>query len=247
MIKYIFLGIVQGVTEFLPVSSSGHLVILQKILGISDGQIAISVVLHLGTLLALVIFFRRGILDLLKNPGLLGLLFVTVIITGTVGVLGKGFFEGLFSSPKAVGVAWLCTGLILIFTRKFSRLDRNKLKLKDAFILGLTQSLAIIPGISRSGITISTLFYRRIQRELAFTFSFLISIPVILGATVLEARKIEALAQGDIKNLAAGFIFSFFSGLLALSFLRLVVNRAKLHYFGYYCFIMAAVTLLFIK
>jgi len=247
MIKYIFLGIVQGLTEFLPVSSSGHLVILQKILGITVNQIAISVVLHLGTLLALIIFFWKDILNLLKNPRLLGLVFIVVIITGIIGVLGKDFFEGLFSSAKAVGIAWLCTGLILISTKKLVRLDRDKLKLKDAFVLGLTQALAIIPGISRSGVTISTLFYRRIERKLAFTFSFLVSIPVILGAAALEARKIEVLPQGDIKNLCVGFIFSFFTGLLALLFLRLVINKAKFHYFGFYCIFMSVVILLFIK
>lgn len=247
MVKYIFLGIVQGLTEFLPVSSSGHLVILQKIFGIDANQIVISVVLHLGTLLAVVIFFWKDILNLLRSPRLLGLVFIVVVITGVIGVVGKDFFEGLFRSAKSVGIAWLFTGLILISTKRLTRLDRDKLKLKDALVLGLTQALAIIPGVSRSGITISTLFYRKIERKLAFTFSFLISIPVILGAAALEARKFEAVPRGDIKNLAAGFIFSFFTGLLALLFLRLVINKAKFHYFGYYCFFMAVVTLLFIK
>jgi undecaprenyl-diphosphatase len=247
MIKYIFLGIAQGLTEFLPVSSSGHLVILQKILGIEANQIVISVVLHLGTLLAVIIFFWKDILSLLKNPRLLGLAFIVVVITGVIGVLGKDFFEGLFSSAKAVGIAWLFTGLILISTKRLTRLERDKLKLKDALILGLTQGLAIVPGISRSGITISTLFYRKIERKLAFTFSFLVSIPLILGAAALEARKIEALPQGEIKNLAVGLIFSFFTGLLALLFLRMVINKAKFYYFGYYCLFLAVVTLLFIK
>ena len=247
MIKYILLGIVQGLTEFLPVSSSGHLVILQKILGIDANQIAISVILHLGTLLAVIIFFRKDILSLLKNPRLLGLAFIAVVITGLIGVSAKDFFEGLFSSAKAVGIAWLFTGLILISTKRLTRLDRDKLQLKDALVLGLAQSLAIVPGISRSGITISALFYRKIERKLAFTFSFLVSIPVILGAAVLEARKLEAVPNGDIKNLVAGFVFSFLTGLLALLLLKLVINKAKFHYFGYYCLFMALVTLIFIK
>ncbi len=247
MIKYILLGIVQGLTEFLPVSSSGHLIILQKILGIHANEVGISVVLHLGTLLAVIIFFWKDILNLLKDLKLLGLVAVVVVITGTIGVLGKDFFENLFSSVKVVGVAWIFTGLLLISTKKITQLNRDKLKLKDALILGLTQGLAIIPGISRSGITISTLFFRKIERKLAFTFSFLVSIPIILGAAALEARKIEAVPQGDIKNLAIGFIFSFFAGLLALLFLRLIIYKAKFYYFGYYCLLMAAVTLLFIK
>ncbi len=247
MIKYIFLGIVQGLTEFLPVSSSGHLVIVQKILGIHANEIAISVILHLGTLLAVIIFFRKDILSLLRNPRLLGLAAIVVIITGSIGVLGKHFFEGLFSSAKAVGVAWIFTGLVLISTKKLIQLGRDKLKLKDALILGLTQGLAIIPGISRSGITISTLFYRKVERKFAFTFSFLISIPIILGAALLEARKIESAFQSDIINLIAGFIFSFITGLLALVILRQVINKGKFYYFGYYCLFMAVVTLLFIK
>jgi len=247
MIKYIILGLVQGLTEFLPVSSSGHLVILQNILGIYSNQVAISVVLHLGTLLAVAVFFRKDILSLLKNPNLLRQAFIVVIITGAIGVLGKDFFESLFSSPKSVGLAWIFTGLVLIATKKITQLNRDKLNFIDALILGLTQGLAIIPGVSRSGITISTLFFRKIQRKLAFSFSFLVSIPIILGAALLEVKKIASVPAADIKNLTAGFVFSFIVGLFALSFLRLVINKAKFYYFGYYCLFMAIVTLLFIK
>jgi len=247
MIKYILLGIVQGLTEFLPVSSSGHLVLLQKVLGISAHQVAISVILHLGTLLAVVIFFWKDILNLLKNLKLLILSLIVVIITGTIGVLGKDFFEGLFSSPRLVGFAWIFTGLVLISTKSITQLDRDKLNFKDALILGLSQGLAIIPGISRSGITISTLFFRRINRSLAFTFSFLVSIPIILGAAILEAKEIQAIPKSEMISLAAGFSFSFIAGLVALLFLKRVINQAKFYYFGYYCFLMAAITLLFIK
>jgi len=247
MIKYIFLGIAQGFTEFLPVSSSGHLVVLQRILGIDANQVAVSVILHLGTLLAIVVFFRKDILALLGDLKMIGLAAVVTLITGIIGVLGKDLFEGIFVSTKAVAAAWIFTGLLLISTKKITRLDRVKLDLKDAFILGLTQGLAIIPGVSRSGITISTLFFRKVTRSLAFTFSFLVSIPVILGAALLETAKIEVVPEGDIKNLIIGFFFSFFTGLLALLFLRLIINKAKFYYFGYYCILMAAITLLFIR
>lgn len=247
MIKYIILGVVQGLTEFLPVSSSGHLVILQKILNIQVHQIATAIVLHLGTLLAVVIFFWKDILNLLKNTKLLILVAIVVVITGIIGVLGKDLFESLFSSPKLVGLAWVFTGLLLISTKKITQLNRDKLEVKDAFILGLTQALAIIPGISRSGITISTLFFRKINRSLAFTFSFLVSIPIILGAAILEAKKLQVIPKSEIMNLGIGFIFSFLFGLVALLFLKTVIARAKFHYFGYYCLFLAAVTLLFIK
>ncbi len=247
MIKYILLGIVQGLTEFLPVSSSGHLVILQKILGIHDQEVAVSVILHLGTLLAVIIFFWKDILNLLKNLKLLILVAVVVTITGVIGVLGKDFFESLFNSPKLVGLAWIFTGLLLISTKRITQLNRDKLNVKDALILGLVQGAAIIPGISRSGITISTLFFRKINRSLAFTFSFLVSIPIILGAAILEAKKMQVIPKSDIMNLGIGFIFSFLVGLLALLFLRIVIDKAKFYYFGYYCLFWAAVTLLFIK
>ena len=247
MIKYIALGIVQGLTEFLPVSSSGHLVVLQKLLGMHAYEVAISIVLHLGTLFAVVIFFWQDILDLLKDSKRLILVAVVVIITGTIGVLGKDFFESLFSSTKLVGFAWIFTGLLLIATKRIKQFNRDKLNLKDALILGLTQGLAIVPGISRSGTTISTLFFRKIDRSLAFSFSFLVSIPIILGAVILESRKIESFPKSDLIGLGVGFIFSFFMGLVALLFLKTVIDKAKFYYFGYYCLLMAAVTLLFIR
>jgi undecaprenyl-diphosphatase len=247
MIKYILLGIVQGLTEFLPVSSSGHLVILQKILGLHAHKVAISVILHLGTLLAIIIFFWKDILSLLRNLKLLILVAVVVAITGAIGFLGKGFFESLFNSPQLVGLAWIFTGLLLISTKRITPLNRDQLNVKDALILGLTQGLAIVPGVSRSGITICALFFRKINRQLAFTFSFLVSIPVILGAVILEAGRIEAISKSDIVNLGIGFMVSFFVGLIALLFLRRVIDQAKLYYFGYYCLFLAAVTLLFIK
>jgi undecaprenyl-diphosphatase len=203
--------------------------------------------LLLGTLLAVVIFFWKDILNLLKNFKLLVLVALVVVITGAIGVLGKDFFEGLFNSTKLVGVAWVFTGLVLISTKSITQLNRDKLNVKDALILGLAQGLAIVPGVSRSGITISTLFFRKINRSLAFTFSFLVSIPIILGAAILEARKIEVIPKNDIINLGIGFIFSFIVGLGALLILRKVIDRAKFYYFGYYCILMAAVSWLFIK
>jgi len=247
MIKYIILGIVQGLTEFLPVSSSGHLVVLQKILGINAHEVAISITLHLGTLLAVVIFFWKDILSLLKNFKLLVLVAITVIITGAIGVLGKDFFESVFTSPKLIGIAWIFTGLLLISTKKITQYNRNKLNVQDALILGLTQALAIIPGISRSGTSIATLFFRKVDRTLAFTFSFLVSIPIILGAAILERKELQVIPKSDMLNLVIGLIFSFFAGLVALLFLKRFIAEAKFYYFGYYCLFCAAFTLLFIK
>jgi len=247
MIKYILLGIIQGITEFLPVSSSGHLVIMQRLLGITQNQVAISVVLHLGTALALVVFFFKDLLKLLNNFRLLLHLFIATVITAIVGLSGKEFFESLFTSALPVAFALIATGFTLILTKGFMEGKRNNVTFKDALILGFTQGIAIIPGISRSGITISTLLFRGIDRENSFRFSFLAAIPVIFGAAIFEARKVDFAMKTEIGNLLAGFIISFLVGILSLNILKIIVKKAKLYYFGYYCIIIAIITLLFIR
>lgn len=247
MLKYIILGIIQGLTEFLPVSSSGHLVIMQKVLGISAGGLALSVVLHLGTVLALIIFFFKDILNLARNLKWLSLIIIVTIITGIIGLSGKDFFERLFTSPRIVAISLICTGIILILTRKFMVVKRSEVSFKDAFILGITQGIAIIPGISRSGITISTLIFRKIDQETSFKFSFLASIPAVLGAAILEMKHIRIALKFESMHFLVGFIFSFLTGLLALKLLKIILKQAKLYYFGYYCILIAVITLLFIR
>ena len=247
MFKYVILGIIQGLTEFLPVSSSAHLVIVQKLFGMAGEEIALSIVLHLGTLLSLCVFFFRDILDLFTNVKWILLIIIVTVITGAIGVSGKGFFESLFTSVRFTAIALIFTGLILILTRRFRRANREMLGLSDALALGAMQGLAIIPGISRSGITISTLLFRRLTWEVSFKFSFLASIPAILGATILEAKKINFAVQGKFGDYAAGFIFSFLTGLLALMILKWVLRKARLDYFGFYCIAVAIFALLFVK
>lgn len=247
MANYIILGIIQGLTEFFPVSSSAHLVIMQKILGMDSGQLATSIVLHLGTILALCIFFFRDIIEALFNLKLILFIIVVTVITGAIGILGKDFFTGLFSQTTPVAIALLVSGIILILTSRFMAAERNNVGFKDAFILGITQGIAIIPGISRSGITISTLLFRKVNRETAFRISFLASIPAVAGAALLEAKDIGFALKGNFTELAVGSIFSLFTGLISLWVLKLVLRRAKLYYFGYYCIIIAIVTLIFIK
>lgn len=246
MLRYVILGIIQGLTEFFPVSSSGHLVIMQRLLGESGQEIALSAVLHLGTICALILFFFKDILGVFKNIKLLFLILIVTIITGIIGVLGKDFFESLFSSPKLVALALVITGAILLLTQKIREPKRDTVDFKDALFLGIMQGIAIIPGISRSGITISTLLFRKVNRETAFKFSFLASIPAILGANFLEARKIEFALRTGFSNFFAGFLSSLLVGIIALWVLRVILRKAKLHYFGYYCIIIAIITLLFI-
>jgi len=244
-LNYIILGIVQGLTEFFPVSSSGHLVIMQKFLGAGPQNAAAAVVLHLGTALAVAVFFFHEILKALRDKKTLLLILVVTAITGVIGVLGKDFFERLFSLPKMAAGALVFTGAVLILT-KFTSEKKAIVQIKDALILGLTQGLAIVPGISRSGMTISTLLFRGVNPQVSFNFSFIISLPAILGAAVLEAKGICFLLKGNLGGLAAGFIFSFSSGILALTLLRKILMRAKFHYFGYYCILIGIMTLLLV-
>ncbi len=247
MLKYIILGIIQGLTEFLPVSSSGHLVVLQRIFGMTNGQVATSVILHMGTLMSLCIFFFGDILALLRDLKSLLLIFIATFITGVIGICGKGFFEELFSSPEFVAFAWLVTGAVLILSKKFMQAKRHTVSLKDASMLGATQGLAIIPGLSRSGITISTLLFRGIDRETSFRFSFLASVPAIAGAAFVEAKDIHFIFQGDTKNFIIGFFCSLIVGLISLKFLRSIIHRSKFHYFGYYCIFAATITLILLR
>lgn len=247
MLDYIILGIVQGLTEFFPVSSSAHLVIVQHILGMKGEELVISVVLHLGTVISLLLFFFKDILAMLRSVKSIMLILIVTLITGIIAVVGKDLLETLFASTGLVALTLVITGIILILTKGFMLSERKDMNFKDAFILGLFQAIAIIPGISRSGITISTLLFRKINRETAFKFSFLASIPAVLGAVILEAKDITAACKFNFANLSAGFIISVLTGLFALAVLKLVLRKARLYYFGYYCIAVAILTMLFVK
>ena len=247
MIKYIILGVVQGVTEFFPVSSSAHLVMMQKILGVQSHQLALDVILHLGTSLSLLIFFFKDILAALRNIRFILLIIVVTLITGVIGIAGKNFFESLFSSVGMTAGALMVTGIILIATRGFRHSTRKTAQMQDAAAMGLAQGVAIIPGISRSGITISALLFLGMEAEAAFRFSFLAAIPAIWGAVLLEAKDIGAAAELGLNSLLAGFISSFLTGIIALYWLRIILKQAKWHYFGYYCLAAGLAAILFLR
>jgi undecaprenyl-diphosphatase len=247
MFKVVLLGIIQGLTEFFPVSSSGHLVILQRLLGLTENGLAISVILHLGTAFALVVFFFKDLLELLSNPRMLLLLFLVTVITCVIGLAGKDFFESLFDSTAYVALGLMLTGITLILTRRFMRGERKALNLRDAIILGIAQSVAIIPGISRSGATISALLFRGLKKEEGMRISFLAAIPVIFAAAFLESRKIDLAFRQEWAIMLLGFVASFASGIIALKILKAVLKRARFYYFGYYCIIVAVAVLLFVK
>jgi undecaprenyl-diphosphatase len=247
MLRYGLLGIIQGFTEFFPVSSSGHLVILGRLCGLQGGELATVLILHLGTTLALLVFFFRDILNLLRSPKTVLFVLLANVVTGIIYKAGADFFESQFRAPRSAAVALLITGVVLILSKKFMQAKRERPNFKDALVLGLAQGLAIAPGISRSGLTISALLFRGLKRQESFRFSFLAAIPAILGACILKAKEISSFSGLAAADLTAGFIFSFLSGLLALRILKKVITEARLHYFGYYCLIAAILSLILLK
>ncbi len=242
VIKYIFLGVVQGLTEFLPVSSSAHLVIFQELLRIQEDPILLSIILHLGSLAALLVFLFKDIKRLLKVRFLF-YIFSATAITALIVVFGQDFFESMFHSARKLALPLFTTGLILLCTKKFrpGRRSLPDLKIGDAFWLGLVQGISVIPGLSRSGVTISALLFRDVERVAAFKFSFLASIFAILGALFFKLGDFSGLAVYEFKYMASGFFASFFSGLLALKVLLAVIRKARLYLFGYYCLALALV------
>ncbi|KAF0133371.1 MAG: undecaprenyl-diphosphatase [Candidatus Saganbacteria bacterium] len=264
--EYVLLGIIQGFTEFLPVSSSGHLVIFQKFFQVPH-NIAFDVAVHLATTFAVIIYFRKdianilqgffsGIAKIISKKEKASLLFekdnyfklscllaVSFIITAIIGLLFSDFFESLFSSPKAVGGFLLLTAALLFIAEKFPPKNRaeGSLNLWDSIVVGLFQSAAIAPGLSRSGSTISAGLMRGFSRELAAKYSFLLAVPTILAAGVFEARKIAEVAS--VWPLIAGAISAFISGYLAILFFMKIISRFSLRGFAYYCAIIGLAVL----
>ncbi|MBN2097480.1 MAG: undecaprenyl-diphosphate phosphatase, partial [Candidatus Omnitrophica bacterium] len=245
---YIFLGLVQGLTEFLPVSSSAHLVLLQNLLQVRENQLLLDIVLHLGTLSAVILFLFKELKYLLKLR-IITFLFLATALTAVIVILGADYFEGLFNSTQTLILPLVLTGLILISTKNFSKGKRMlaNLRLLDAICLGLAQGLSVIPGLSRSGLTISCLIRRNVEKETAVKFSLLASIPAIIGAVVFKFKDFSQLGLGQWKYLGVGFLAAFFSGILALQILLLVIRRAQFHLFGYYCIFLALILFAFFR
>ncbi len=263
--REIILGLIQGLTEFLPISSSGHLAIGQHFLpgtaGIQE-DVLLDILLHFATLLVVLIYYRQDILTILHDiiawrPGLqkpvtgddaqLRRKMPWLILVGTIptGLLGVGLklsdqVETLFASLPLIGMALLVTGVLLFFSdRVTTATPKRDISFVDALIIGAVQGIAVLPGISRSGSTISTSILRGIDRPLAAKFSFLLSIPAILGAVVLQGKDILHLSQTPhVLPYAAGMLAAFAAGYVAIiTLLRLVVKR-QLRWFSFYCWVV---------
>jgi undecaprenyl-diphosphatase len=257
LIEVFILAVVQGLTEWLPISSSGHLVITQKALGLSPPLIY-NVILHLGTLIVVLTVFRKDIADIIKavakrnfetEEGKLALFIVVGSIpTAIIGFTFHDLLEPLFSNLPAVGAALLTTGAILFLSEK--RIGNKQMTITDSLLIGLAQAIAIIPGISRSGATISTGLLRKIDKKTAFKYSFLLSVPAILGAAVMESKlfmESQELATGNVDTvpLILGATISMIVGYASLKLLQKIVMNEKIHLFAYYCWLAGAAIILF--
>ena len=263
LLQAIILGVVQGLTEFLPVSSSGHLVLGESLLKIKLTDISFEVFLHFGTLLAVTVYFRHKIWAMLKavwlkvktprvrndtdqDWRLFWLIIIGSIPAGLLGVWFKDTIEKSFSSVIFVSIMLLFTGLVLFLTR-FFHAAKEKLSFMDALIVGFAQAIAILPGVSRSGLTISTGIFRRVEPGKAAEFSFLLSLPAVLGASVLKLKDVlsHSDANLDLMTYMIGAITAFVVGYLAIRFLLQIIKKGKFQYFGYYCFLVGFLFLIF--
>jgi undecaprenyl-diphosphatase len=249
-LEAVFLGIVQGATEFLPVSSSGHLVLAQDLLGWQHSDITFDIWLHFSTLLAVFVFFWKDLRTLTKKEMLI--ILVASIPAALIGLVFEDTISSWFSSTRIVALALLLTGLFNIFTdkiikKRLKNKEKSAINLKQGFIVGLFQALAIIPGISRSGSTVFAGSLQGFDRLTAFRFSFILSIPVILGASSIQFIKV--LNQGSVGGFRLVFLLAagaaFLTGLASLYIFRYVIRKARLSWFGYYCLILGTSYLLF--
>ena len=260
----LILGLVQGLTEFLPVSSSGHLAIGREILGVEAAEdLVFEVAVHTATVLATIVVFRKQIWKLLcglfkfkynDETDYILKICVSMIPVFIVGVFFKDSVEALFSSLMVVGVALLVTAALLFFSDKVSQCraaveqagERNGISYAQAFIVGLGQALAVIPGLSRSGTTISTGLLCGVKREAVAQFSFLMVLVPILGEAFLDVVGGDFAASSvGAGALVTGFLAAFVSGLFACKVMIALVKRAKLKWFALYCALVGLAVILF--
>lgn len=249
-----FLGLLQGLTEFLPVSSSGHLVLFQQFVHVAGDDVLFDLVLHVGTLLPVLWFYRADVARLVVDPFVgagpwlqregvkLGLLLLLATLpTGLIGLGARDLFEAWFSTPAVLVITFAITGSLLYASRFFQGggVGLAEMTWRHALILGVAQGMAITPGISRSGTTIVVAMMLGLSPIFAARFSFLMSVPAILGAVLVKLNDVD-LASLDIPGLALGGVTALASGYAALVLLVLVVKRRRLASFAWYCWFAAA-------
>jgi len=247
----ILLGIIQGLTEFLPVSSSGHLEIMKTILGnkqVASQSLLMTVVLHFATALSTIVIFRNEIIDIFKGVLLkkskedfqFSIKIILSMIPATIiGLVFNDEMESLFNNQISfVGIMLILTGAILFLADK-AKTTNKKVSFFDAIIIGLSQAIAIMPGISRSGATISTAVLLGVDKEKAAKFSFLMVVPLIIGKILKDLLDGgDLFVQSSVLELSAGFFAAFITGIFACKWMIKIVKNSKLKYFSIYCFVV---------
>jgi len=264
LLKALILGALQGATEFLPISSSGHLVLVPWWLGWDQSPLVFDVAVHWGTLLAVLVYFWRDWRDLLRaglntlrhprnqdpDTRLLWLLVLGTIPAALAGGLLEDQFASAFGKPALVAALLLVTALLLVFSERHYTGTRSlsELNVRDALFIGAAQAVAILPGISRSGSTIAAGITRGLPRTVAARFSFLLAVPIIFGAGVKQALDLlltdEALAEGMQSAIAVGFVTAAVVGFVCIWFLMRLLQRWRLYGFAVYCAVFGTVSLL---
>lgn len=264
----LFLGFIQGLTEFLPISSSGHLAIFQNLFGLKETGLFFDVAVHCGTLLATLIVLRQEVFSLVRGSiyflvyiltgqkskiddqdrimaRLAGLIAIGLIPTALLGFLLRDVVELLFNSLSAVGIMLIITGIILWMTRiaREGYKDTATVSILDAIIVGFVQGLSVVPGISRSGSTIAFGLFRSLKKSVSVRFSFLLSIPAILGAIALEWEN-PLLQEGELLNVILGTLTAALVGYICLRILIRMVQKGHLYFFSPYCWALGSVTII---
>jgi undecaprenyl-diphosphatase len=258
-LQSILLGVIQGITEFLPISSSGHLVLGEELfrsyssgsslnLGAAEANLVLNIALHIGTLGSIVVIYFRQLCATMRDLKLLAAVIVATIPAGVIGLLFKDHLETFFGSTLAVGAALCLTAAILSASRHVDRgtTELQHITLRQALLIGICQAVALIPGVSRSGSTIVGGLWAGLERGAAATFSFLIAIPAIGGAAVLMIKDLvdrETAAQTPWAAYLAGTVVAFAVGLLALKWLLRIISQRKLHHFAWYCLSVGLITI----
>ena len=262
IVQAFVLGIVQGITEFIPISSSGHLVLVPWLLNWPEPGLAFDTIVHWGTLLAVLAVFWRDLVALARawarslvernleptEARLAWLIIVGTLPAALMGFLWEDFFEGLFGSPGLVAALLLVTGAILALSERLGRrqLSMGDLSWLDSVLIGLAQGLAIAPGISRSGATIAMGLLRGVKREAAARYSFLLATPIIFGAGLLQLIELFQAGAGEAywPPLIVGFLAAAISGYVCIRFLLTYLQRGRLYVFAAYCWLAGSVSLI---
>jgi len=263
-LRFLFLGIVQGATEFIPVSSSAHLVLVPWLAGWPNPGLLFDTIVHWGTLVGVLVYFRRQVWDLMvawlgsilqrridsQEARLAWLIVLGTVPAAIMGTLWSDFFSALFDSPAKVAWLLLVTGAVLTLSEKIGNRSRGlgSLSAIDALVVGLAQGLAIAPGISRSGFTMAAGLFRGLRREEIARYSFLLSIPIILGA---GANQVGGLSQDSLAQqwlaLLLGFCGAALTGFFCIAFLLSYLRSHRLYPFAVYCWLLGGLCLFLVR